>query len=242
MIKNHTRLSININKIATLRNARGGNLPNLVQVALDLEKLGVDGITIHPRPDQRHIRFQDVYDLKKVLTTELNIEGYPSEEFLNLVLDIRPMQVTLVPDAPDVLTSNAGWDTLTQQDFLKPIVAKLKKADIRLSIFIDPNPLYAKGASDLGADCVELYTEAYAREYKKDAVSAILPYIATAEKAQNLGLQVHAGHDLNLENLYFLKEKIPFLTEVSIGHAFVADALYFGFEKTLFLYTKTLLY
>jgi len=235
-----TKLSVNINKIATLRNARGGNVPNVIQAAIDIESFGADGITVHPRPDERHIRYADVYALKKVLTTEFNIEGNPIERFMDLVLEVKPTQVTLVPDPPDALTSNAGWDTVTHAAFLKKVVERLKKAGIRVSIFVDPDERMVEGAARVGADRVELYTEPYARLYPQDREAAIAPYLKAAAAARDLGLGLNAGHDLNLENLAFLKEQIPFLDEVSIGHALISDALYLGLENTVQLYLRRL--
>lgn len=235
-----TKLSVNINKIATLRNARGGNVPNVIQAAIDIESFGADGITVHPRPDERHIRYADVYALKKVLTTEFNIEGNPIERFMDLVLEVKPTQVTLVPDPPDALTSNAGWDTVTHAAFLKKVVERLKKAGIRVSIFVDPDERMVEGAARVGADRVELYTEPYARLYPQNREAAIAPYLKAAAAARDLGLGLNAGHDLNLENLAFLKEQIPFLDEVSIGHALISDALYLGLENTVQLYLRRL--
>ncbi len=229
-----TRLSVNINKIATIRNARGGNNPDVVKVALDCERFGADGITVHPRPDERHIRRQDVYDLKKVLTTEFNIEGYPAPEFMELVCQIKPAQVTLVPDSPDQITSNHGWDTLNNQDFLSDIVSELKGNGIRASVFVDPDPMMVELAAKAGADRVELYTEPYATNYLKyDPETAVKPFVTAARKARECGMGLNAGHDLSLVNLRFLKEQIPWLDEVSIGHALVCDALYLGLEKTI---------
>lgn len=227
------KLSVNINKVATVRNARGGNNPNLLQVAKDLERFGAQGITVHPRPDERHIRFEDVRALKNLLTTEFNIEGYPSEDFIKLVLEVQPAQVTLVPDAPSQLTSNAGWNTKNHFDFLKCIVERLHSKSIRVSIFIDPIPEMVDYALKLGADRVELYTEMYATAYQNNPAEAIAPYIATAERCRELGLGLNAGHDLNLDNLNYFATQITWLDEVSIGHAFVCDALYLGFEQTV---------
>lgn len=235
-----TKLSVNINKIATLRNARGGNVPDVIQAAIDIESFGADGITVHPRPDERHIRYADVYALKKVLKTEFNIEGNPIERFMDLVLEVKPTQVTLVPDPPDALTSNAGWDTVTHADFLKKVVERLKKAGIRVSIFVDPDERMVEGAARVGADRVELYTEPYARLYPQDKEAAIAPYLKAAAAARDLGLGLNAGHDLNLDNLAYLKEQIPFLDEVSIGHALISDALYLGLENTVQLYLRRL--
>ncbi len=237
-----TRLSVNINKIATIRNARGGNNPDVVKVALDCERFGADGITVHPRPDERHIRRQDVYDLKKVLTTEFNIEGFPSAEFMELVSKIRPAQVTLVPDAPGQLTSNHGWDTLNNQAFLTDIIQDLKGNGIRASVFVDANPLMVEHAAKAGADRVELYTEPYATNYVElDPEKAVKPFVEAALKAKECGLGLNAGHDLSLVNLKFLKQSIPWLDEVSIGHALVCDALYLGLEKTINEYKNCIL-
>lgn len=237
-----TRLSVNINKIATIRNARGGNNPDVVKVALDCERFGADGITVHPRPDERHIRRQDVYDLKKVLTTEFNIEGYPAPAFMELVCQIKPAQVTLVPDSPDQITSNHGWDTLKNQDFLTDIVSELKRNGIRASVFVDPDPMMVELAAKAGADRVELYTEPYATNYlKSDPEIAVMPFVAAARKARECGMGLNAGHDLSLVNLRFLKEQIPWLDEVSIGHALVCDALYLGLEKTISEYKKCII-
>jgi len=237
-----TRLSVNINKIATIRNARGGNNPDVVKVALDCERFGADGITVHPRPDERHIRRQDVYDLKKVLTTEFNIEGYPAPAFMELVSQIKPAQVTLVPDSPDQITSNHGWDTLKNQDFLTDIVSELKRNGIRASVFVDPDPMMVELAAKAGADRVELYTEPYATNYlKSDPETAVKPFVTAARKARECGMGLNAGHDLSLVNLRFLKEQIPWLDEVSIGHALVCDALYLGLEKTISEYKKCII-
>ncbi|HOO19425.1 MAG TPA: pyridoxine 5'-phosphate synthase [Paludibacteraceae bacterium] len=236
-----TKLSVNINKIATLRNARGGNIPNVCQVAIDCERFGADGITVHPRPDERHIRYADVWELKSVLKTEFNIEGYPLEKFLNLVKSVKPHQVTLVPDAPDAITSNAGWDTVKNFDFLKDIVAELQEEGIRVSIFVDTNLKNIEYASLTGTDRVELYTEPYAREYSTNREKAIAPFIEAAQLAKKLGLGLNAGHDLNLQNLRYLHENIPWLDEVSIGHALISDALYFGLEQTIKQYKNQLL-
>ncbi|MFN4144971.1 MAG: pyridoxine 5'-phosphate synthase [Runella sp.] len=236
-----TRLSVNINKIATLRNARGGNNPDLVKTALDCESFGAQGITVHPRPDERHIRYQDVLDLKEVLTTEFNIEGNPSEaKFVELVLRVRPAQVTLVPDALGAITSNAGWDTIAHHDRLADWVAAFKEAGIRVSIFVDPLQQMVEGAKACGADRVELYTEPYATQYFTNREKAIAPYVAAAQVAQSIGLGLNAGHDLSLDNLRYLKQQIPFLDEVSIGHALICDALYYGLENTIQLYLREL--
>jgi pyridoxine 5-phosphate synthase len=234
------KLSVNINKIATLRNARGGNLPDLIKVATDCEKFGADGITVHPRPDERHIRYEDVIKLKSKLNTEFNIEGYPSDRFMELVLKIKPAQVTLVPDPPDALTSNAGWDTKKHMNFLMGIINRFKASRIRTSIFIDPDEEMVKNAKYTGTDRIELYTESYANQYKENREKAIEPFIRAALKAQQVGIELNAGHDLNLDNLKWFKEKIPGLLEVSIGHALICDSLYFGLEKTIQKYKACL--
>lgn len=236
-----TKLSVNINKIATLRNARGGNMPDVLRVAMDCERFGADGITVHPRPDERHIRYKDVYDLKQVVTTEFNIEGYPCEKFISLVKAVKPAQVTLVPDAPGDLTSHEGWDTVTHLDFLADLAAAFKEEGIRVSIFVNPDPRMVAYAKRAGADRVELYTEPYASMYHTDRTKAVAPFVAAAQKAREVGLGLNAGHDLNLDNLAFLKENIPFLDEVSIGHALICDALYLGLEKTIRSYKECLL-
>jgi pyridoxine 5-phosphate synthase len=237
-----TRLSVNINKIATLRNSRGGDNPNLIQVAKDCERFGAEGITVHPRPDERHIRYQDVYDLTKIVTTEFNIEGNPKEDkFVELVLATKPHQVTLVPDALNQLTSDHGWDTIKEQAYLKEIIAKFKAVGIRVSIFVDPVEEMVLAAATTGTDRIELYTEAYAREFsegKKEA--AVSPYIKAAKVAHDLGLGINAGHDLDRFNLAFLAKSIPYIDEVSIGHALIADALYLGLENTIQLYKRAL--
>ncbi|QNH61905.1 pyridoxine 5'-phosphate synthase [Hymenobacter sediminicola] len=235
-----TKLSVNINKIATLRNARGHNRPDLLQAARDCERFGAQGITVHPRPDERHIRYQDVRDLKAVVTTELNVEGNPTPDFLDLVREVRPEQVTLVPDAPDAITSNAGWDTVKHQIFLIGVVQELKALGCRVSIFLDPNPEMVKAAVATGTDRIELYTEDYARLYPTDPAAALAPYRAAAILAQQLGLGLNAGHDLDLDNLAYLKQNLPGLEEVSIGHALVCDALYLGLENTIQLYRRQL--
>ena len=235
-----TTLSVNINKVATLRNARGGNLPNLLEVAKDLERFGAQGITIHPRPDQRHIRYEDAKNLPQVVTTEFNIEGNPSSKFIDLVLDIKPTQVTLVPDADEDITSNAGWDTLEHQDFLKKIINEFKSNGIRTSIFVDPKISMIEGAHATGADRIELYTGAYASGFYQDKDVAIKPYMMAAEKAMNLGIGVNAGHDLNLDNLAFFAQNIPALLEVSIGHALICESLYLGFENIIPMYLQRL--
>lgn len=235
-----TKLSVNINKIATLRNARGANNPNVVQVAMDCERFGAEGITVHPRPDQRHIRYQDVLDLSKVVQTEFNIEGYPDARFMELIRTVRPAQATLVPDPPDAITSNTGWDTLTHLSLLRDIVAELKEMGTRVSIFINPEPKYFEPAKLTGTDRVELYTEPYANGYTKDRAKAVQPYVEVAKLATELGLGLNAGHDLDLHNLAYLKQQIPQLEEVSIGHALVCDALYYGLENTIQLYRRQL--
>jgi pyridoxine 5-phosphate synthase len=235
-----TRLSVNVNKIATLRNARGGQNPNVVQVAADCERFGAQGITVHPRPDERHITFQDVLDLKQTVQTEYNIEGYPDERYINLVKQVNPDQATLVPDPPDAITSNAGWDTVANQVFLTEVIAELKSAGIRTSVFVDTNLANIEGAIACGADRVELYTEPYAEQFLAQPEQAIAPFVKAAELAKKLGLGINAGHDLDMENLKFLKQHIPFLDEVSIGHALVCDALYLGLENTIQLYLRSL--
>ncbi|MBQ7741655.1 MAG: pyridoxine 5'-phosphate synthase [Bacteroidaceae bacterium] len=235
-----TKLSVNINKVATLRNARGGNNPDVVGVALDCERFGAQGITVHPRPDERHIRRSDVYALKPVLHTEFNIEGYPSEDFCQLVLDVKPAQVTLVPDLPAQITSNTGWDAVSHQDFLTDVVAPFKEAGIRTSIFVAAEPRMVEAAAAAGADRVELYTEPYAAGYAVDREAAIAPYVEAAHVARELGLGLNAGHDLSLENLGFYHERIPWTDEVSIGHALICDALYFGLKETIARYLEKL--
>jgi pyridoxine 5-phosphate synthase len=235
-----TRLSVNINKIATIRNARNGNNPDLVKVALDCERFGAQGITVHPRPDERHIRYQDVLDLSKVVTTEFNIEGNPDERFIELVKRVKPAQVTLVPDAVDAITSNAGWDTITHADHLRNLVDTFKADGIRVSIFVDADERMVEGAKAVGADRIELYTEPYAAYYAENRESAVAPFVQAALKAQELGLGLNAGHDLSLENLRFFAENVPGLEEVSIGHALICDALYFGLENTIQLYLREL--
>ncbi len=235
-----TKLSVNINKIATIRNARGGIIPNVVEAALNIEKFGAHGITVHPRPDGRHIRFSDVIDLSKVLTTEFNIEGYPQQDFLDLCFQVKPQQVTLVPDPPHVLTSNAGWDTVKNKDFLKDVVAVLKSNGIRVSLFIGADPRMIEHAAATGCDRVELYTESYASEYNQDRESAIAPFVEAAKTANRVGLGLNAGHDLTLENLHYFVQQIPGLLEVSIGHALISDALYYGLESTIKKYLDQL--
>lgn len=236
----HTKLSVNVNKFATIRNARGGNNPDLIQVAKDCEAFGAEGITVHPRPDERHVRKSDVYALKEIVTTEFNIEGYPSPEFISLIHDIKPEQVTLVPDPPDALTSNAGWDTIKYEDYLKSIIEDLKKSAGRVSLFLEANPDLLSTAKSTGADRIELYTEPYAIQYASDKTSAISPFKETAKLAGELGLGVNAGHDLSLENLNFLTSQLPELQEVSIGHALVCDALYQGLQNTIQMYLSEL--
>jgi pyridoxine 5-phosphate synthase len=238
--KTVTRLSVNINKIATLRNARGGNNPDVIKTAIDCERFGAQGITVHPRPDERHIRFSDVMQLKNVVTTEFNIEGYPDERYMQLVRDAKPAQATLVPDKPDAITSNAGWDTVKHADFLKDIIKELKKSNVRVSVFVDPVEAMAEGAAKVGADRIELYTEPYASGYHKNREAAVKDYVKAAHAAKASGLGVNAGHDLDLHNLKFLKQSIPFLDEVSIGHALISDALYVGLENTIQLYLREL--
>lgn len=235
-----TKLSVNINKVATLRNSRGGNVPNVVQVAQDCERFGADGITVHPRPDERHITRQDVIDLRPVIKTEFNIEGYPSPEFIDLVLSVKPHQVTLVPDTPEQLTSNAGWDTVKHFEFLKEILDVFKTKGIRTSVFVSTDQEFIKYAAKAGADRVELYTEPYALDYLTDKEKAIKPFVEAAELVRSLGMGLNAGHDLSLENLNYLYNNIPWLDEVSIGHALIGDALYLGLEKTILEYKKCL--
>jgi pyridoxine 5-phosphate synthase len=235
------RLSVNINKFATLRNSRGGNNPDVVKAAVDAQRFGADGVTVHPRPDERHIRYADVYAIKKIITTEFNIEGNCQEQkFIDLVLAVKPDQVTLVPDALGQITSNHGWDTIRHADYLKKIIPVFKQAGIRVSIFVDPVVEMVEGAARTGTDRVELYTEGYAREYAGDKEKAIAPYRAAAEKARSLGLGINAGHDLDLQNLHYFAQSIPYLDEVSIGHALICDALYLGYENTVQLYKRQL--
>lgn len=235
-----TKLSVNINKIATLRNSRGGDVPNVLRVALDCESFGAEGITVHPRPDERHIRYADVRALKSVLTTEFNIEGNPTPSFIGLVKEVKPAQVTLVPDAHDAITSNAGWDTKQHLAFLREVVAEFQQEGIRVSIFVGTEPVSIEYAAKTGTNRVELYTEPYATHYLTDPKAAVLPFVRAAGLARDLGLGVNAGHDLNLENLAYLHENIPWLNEVSIGHALIADALYFGLAETIKRYKKQL--
>jgi len=234
------RLSVNVNKVATIRNARGSNLPNLVQVVKDCENFGAEGITVHPRPDERHIKYQDVYDIAPVVSTEFNIEGFPSMAFMDLVVDVKPKQVTLVPDPPGVLTSNAGWDTLKQKDFLKEVLSEFKSKGIRTSIFVDTKLTNIENAAETGTDRIELYTGPYAENFALNKENAVLPFKEAAKVAYQSGLEINAGHDLNLDNLRFFKENIPELVEVSIGHALICDALYFGLEATIAKYLKEL--
>ena len=235
-----TKLSVNINKIATIRNARGGDVPNVLSAAINCQLFGADGITVHPRPDERHIRYKDVIDIKPIITTEFNIEGNPTEKFIDLVVSIKPNQVTLVPDAHDAITSNAGWDTVKHKDFLTYIISIFKKEGIRTSIFVDPNPVFIENAAATGADRVELYTEPYAAEFSTNAAKAIEPYIKAAETARKIGLGLNAGHDLNLDNLKYFKQNIPWIDEVSIGHALISDALYIGLENAIQMYKRQL--
>ncbi len=233
-----TRLSVNINKIATLRNARGGDIPNVLQVAIDCQRFGAEGVTVHPRPDERHIRYNDVRDIRPIITTEFNIEGYPSEEFTNLVLEVKPHQVTLVPDPPDAITSNAGWDTKTNKKLLKDVVTSFKSNGIRTSIFVDPDEEMVKNALDTGVDRLELYTEPYATNYFNNREKAIEPFVKAAETAKKLGIGLNAGHDLNLDNLEYFISTIPWILEVSIGHALIADSIYYGLENTIQMYLR----
>ena len=235
-----TKLSVNINKIATIRNARGGNTPNVQKAAINCQNFGADGITIHPRPDERHITKKDVYDISPIITTEYNIEGYPTEDFIKMVLEIRPDQVTLVPDGPNVLTSCAGWDTIKFQDYLKEIISIFKEKSVRTSIFVDPVEAMIEGAKNCGTDRIELYTEDYAKGYSTGREKAIAPYIEVAKIANELGLEINAGHDLSLENLEYFAKEIPNLKEVSIGHALISDSIYLGLENTIQMYKRLL--
>jgi pyridoxine 5-phosphate synthase len=235
-----TKLSVNINKIALIRNSRGGNLPDVTKAALDIVRFGAHGITVHPRPDERHIRYKDVYTLKPLLNVEFNIEGYPNDKFMQMATDVKPAQVTLVPDPPEALTSNAGWDTIKYKDFLKEVILTLHKSGIRTSIFIDTDLKLMDGAAETGTDRIELYTEAYAKNYSSSPEKAIGPYTKAAIRAHELGLGINAGHDLNLDNLAYFHKNTPHLDEVSIGHALVSDALYLGLEKTVHLYLEKL--
>lgn len=235
-----TKLSVNINKIAVIRNSRGGDMPHIPSAALDIERFGADGITVHPRPDARHIRYSDVVELKRILHTELNVEGNPTPEFIDMVMEVCPAQVTLVPDAPDAITSNAGWDTIANHDFLVEVTRKFQSRGIRVSVFVDPVDEMVRGAKEIGVERVELYTEAYAANYAANREAAIAPYTAAAKVAHELGLQINAGHDLSLDNLKYFVEQIPYIDEVSIGHALVCDALYIGLEATVEAYQEQL--
>jgi pyridoxine 5-phosphate synthase len=235
-----TRLSVNINKIATLRNARGANNPDVIKTALDCERFGAQGITVHPRPDERHIRYNDVIKLKEVVTTEFNIEGYPDDRYMKLIREVKPEQATLVPDPPDAITSNAGWDTIKQAEYLKKIVGEIKSYGVRVSLFVDPVVKMVEGAAKSGSDRIELYTEPYASHYHQNREKAITAYIEAGQAAKKIGLGLNAGHDLDLHNLKFLKQNIPWLDEVSIGHALICDALYLGLENTIQLYLREL--
>lgn len=233
-----TKLSVNINKIATIRNARGGDTPNVKEAAVKAQEFGAQGITVHPRPDERHIRYSDVYEIKPIITTEFNIEGNPIKKFIDLVLDVKPDQVTLVPDAVDAITSNAGWDTIKNQSFLTEVISEFKKNGIRTSIFLDPNPALVEAAAKTGTDRIELYTEAFAVEYSKGNLNGIKAYRETSDEAIKAGLGLNAGHDLSLDNLRYFIEQIPEIAEVSIGHALISDAIYMGFENTIQAYLK----
>ena len=235
-----TKLSVNINKIATLRNARGGNTPNLVEAAVKIQEFGAEGITIHPRPDERHIRYQDAYDLKPVVTTEYNIEGKPIPNFMDLVLKIKPTQVTLVPDAENAITSDAGWDTITHQDYLREVISEFQNAGIRISIFIDTDLKLIEAAANTGTDRIELYTEQFARDFESGHKNGVEPYAKAAQLAHDLGLGVNAGHDLSLDNIQFFKENVPHLAEVSIGHALISESLYLGLQNVVNLYLHRL--
>ena len=235
-----TNLSVNINKIATLRNSRGENIPNLERVAVDCEAMGANGITVHPRPDERHIKYADVYTLRPLVKTEFNIEGYPSREFIDLVLKVKPEQVTLVPDAADALTSSAGWDVASNMEFLTGVVDRMREAGIRTSLFVEADPEAVRLAAKTGADRVELYTKPYADNYGKDPEAAVAPYVIASETAHDVGLGVNAGHDLNLDNLAWFKQHLPYLNEVSIGHALICDALYLGLAETIARYKAAL--
>jgi pyridoxine 5-phosphate synthase len=235
-----TKLSVNINKIATIRNARGGNIPNVLSAAINCQLFGADGITVHPRPDERHIRYKDVLDIKPIITTEFNIEGYPSDKFITLVLSVKPDQVTLVPDAHDAITSNAGWDTIKYKNHLTDIVSVFRKEGIRTSLFVDTNPVNIEYAALTGTDRVELYTEPYATDFSHNSVKAVEPFVKAAEVARDAGLGLNAGHDLNLDNLKYFRQNIPWLLEVSIGHALISDALYLGLENAIQMYKRQL--
>ncbi len=236
-----TRLSVNINKIATLRNARGGNIPDVLKAAIDVQRFGADGVTVHPRPDERHIRYSDVFAIKPVITTEYNIEGYPSAQFLELVKAVMPHQVTLVPDPPDAITSNQGWDTIKHKSFLREVISELKAKGIRTSIFIGTEPELIENAVDTGTDRIELYTEPYAALYNQSPEKAVKPFVLAAKKANELGLGLNAGHDLNLQNLAWFASNIPGLLEVSIGHALISDAIYLGLENVIQMYKRELI-
>jgi len=235
-----TRLSVNINKIATLRNARGGNNPDVIKTAIDCERFGAQGITVHPRPDERHIRYADVLALKDLVKTEFNIEGYPDERYLKIIREVKPAQATLVPDPPQAITSNAGWDTQINEAFLRDVVEEIKSSGVRVSVFVDPIPKMVEGAKKVNADRIELYTEPYAHEFNKNKDLALKTYKESAQKAHEVGLGINAGHDLSLENLNFFAQNIPYLDEVSIGHALICDALYYGLENTIQLYLREL--
>ncbi len=236
-----TKLSVNVNKIATLRNSRGGNVPNLIKVVQDIESFGAQGITVHPRPDERHIRYQDARDLKEIVTTEFNIEGNPIQKFVDMVLEVHPTQVTLVPDAEDAITSNAGWDTIKHRDFLKEVIATFKQQQIRTSIFVDPKVKMIEGAAATDTDRIELYTESYAEAFGKGNLRGIDPFIEAAQAANRLKLGINAGHDLNLNNINFFKEHVPNLLEVSIGHALICESLYFGLDNVIKMYLNKLI-
>jgi pyridoxine 5-phosphate synthase len=236
-----TKLSVNINKIATIRNARGGNIPNVVQAAINCQKFGAQGITVHPRPDERHIRYQDVREIRPIITTEFNIEGYPSQRFLDLVREVRPHQVTFVPDSHDVITSNQGWNVIKYEKFLTDVIKDLHQYGIRTSLFIETDLEQIERAAATGTDRIELYTEPFASMYPSDQAKAVAPYITAAKKAVKLGLGLNAGHDLSLENLHYFNQHVPGLLEVSIGHALISDAMYYGLEKTILLYLEQLL-
>jgi pyridoxine 5-phosphate synthase len=235
-----TKLSVNVNKIATLRNSRGGNVPNLIKVAKDIETFGAQGITVHPRPDERHIRYQDAKDLKEIVTTEYNIEGNPIQKFVDLVLEVQPTQVTLVPDAVDAITSNAGWDTIKHSNFLKDVIATFKQNQIRTSIFVDADVKMIEGAAETGTDRIELYTESYAEAFGKGDLKGINPFIEAAQVSNSLGLGINAGHDLSLDNIKYFKENIPNLLEISIGHALICESLYFGLDNVIKMYLNKL--
>ena len=235
-----TRLSVNINKVATLRNARGENIPDVERFAIDCERFGAQGITVHPRPDERHITHRDVEILSKTVTTEFNIEGYPSQDFIDLVIKAAPTQATLVPDAPDALTSSAGWNVVENREFLREVVGRLRNAGIRVSIFVDADPDHIRAAASIGADRVELYTKPYADEFPSDPDKAVAPFVKASEEARRLGIGLNAGHDLNLQNLKFFKQSLPLLDEVSIGHAIISDALYLGIQETIRSYLACL--